>query len=210
MAGTTTPASPIRRSRPASAALPQNIDYAVSGIHRERANGQLTLQWQPVKSLTSTLDYTYCRTAWTPSATTSRRGSTSARRQAAGINAWPPARPSIPSRSPRPPTSRWARRRSASRRRCARCGNVSPGRPPTSSRWNSTRTRRIDLGLGQPLRHQQRDRHRGVQPRFDRGGSLARLPDREHRRLAAGSDLQQVTGSSFRNSYMKSETNRRS
>ena len=40
-------------------ALPQNIDYAVSGIHRERVNGQLTLQWQPAKSFTGTLDYTY-------------------------------------------------------------------------------------------------------------------------------------------------------
>lgn len=40
-------------------ALPQNIDYAVTGIHRERVNGQLTLQWQPVKAFTGTLDYTY-------------------------------------------------------------------------------------------------------------------------------------------------------
>ncbi|MDP9123068.1 MAG: TonB-dependent receptor [Pseudomonadota bacterium] len=40
-------------------AVPQNIDYAVSGIHRERVNGQLTLQWQPSKAFTSTLDYTY-------------------------------------------------------------------------------------------------------------------------------------------------------
>ncbi|MFL6680893.1 MAG: TonB-dependent receptor [Burkholderiaceae bacterium] len=39
--------------------VPQNIDYSVTGIHRERVNGQLTLQWQPVKSFTSTLDYTY-------------------------------------------------------------------------------------------------------------------------------------------------------
>ena len=39
--------------------VPQNIDYAVTGIHRERANGQLTLQWQPTKAFTSTLDYTY-------------------------------------------------------------------------------------------------------------------------------------------------------
>ena len=39
--------------------VPQNIDYAVNGIHRERVNGQLTLQWQPVKAFTGTLDYTY-------------------------------------------------------------------------------------------------------------------------------------------------------
>ncbi len=41
--------------------VPQNIDYAVNGIHRERTNGQLTLQWQPVKTLTSTLDYTFAQ-----------------------------------------------------------------------------------------------------------------------------------------------------
>jgi TonB-dependent receptor len=39
--------------------VPQNIDYAVSGIKRKRTNGQLTLQWEPVKTFTGTLDYTY-------------------------------------------------------------------------------------------------------------------------------------------------------
>ena len=39
--------------------VPQNLDYSVSGVHRERLNGQMTLQWQPAKSFTSTLDYTY-------------------------------------------------------------------------------------------------------------------------------------------------------
>jgi len=39
--------------------VPQNLDYAITGIHRQRVNGQLTLQWEPVKSLTGTLDYTY-------------------------------------------------------------------------------------------------------------------------------------------------------
>ena len=39
--------------------IPQSIDYSVNGIKRERTNGQLTLQWQPAQSFTSTLDYTY-------------------------------------------------------------------------------------------------------------------------------------------------------
>ena len=53
--------SDLITNRPTSGiySLPQNIDYAVSGIHRERVNGQLTLQWQPVKTFTGTLDYTY-------------------------------------------------------------------------------------------------------------------------------------------------------
>jgi len=39
--------------------VPQNINYGVSGIQRQRTNGQLTLQWAPMKELTATLDYTY-------------------------------------------------------------------------------------------------------------------------------------------------------
>ncbi|MEK8033964.1 TonB-dependent receptor [Ideonella sp. DXS29W] len=39
--------------------VPQNINYGVSGIQRQRTNGQLTLQWAPMKELTTTLDYTY-------------------------------------------------------------------------------------------------------------------------------------------------------
>ena len=39
--------------------VPQNLGYSVNGIQRKRTNGQLTLQWQPVESLTTTLDYTY-------------------------------------------------------------------------------------------------------------------------------------------------------
>ncbi len=39
--------------------IPQSIDFSVNGIKRERTNGQLTLQWQPVQTFTSTLDYTY-------------------------------------------------------------------------------------------------------------------------------------------------------
>jgi TonB-dependent receptor len=39
--------------------VPQNINYGVSGIQRQRTNGQLTLQYAPTKELTATLDYTY-------------------------------------------------------------------------------------------------------------------------------------------------------
>jgi TonB-dependent receptor len=39
--------------------LPQEIAYAYNEVNRERLNGQLTLQWRPVDSLTVTLDYTY-------------------------------------------------------------------------------------------------------------------------------------------------------
>ncbi|WP_431476771.1 TonB-dependent receptor [Massilia eburnea] len=39
--------------------LPQNLNYNMNGVQRQRTNGQLTLQWAPVKELTTTLDYTY-------------------------------------------------------------------------------------------------------------------------------------------------------
>lgn len=39
--------------------VPQNLLYSVNGVKRERTNGQLTLQFAPVKGLTATLDHTY-------------------------------------------------------------------------------------------------------------------------------------------------------
>lgn len=41
--------------------VPQNINYSVNGVQRERTNGQLTLQWRPIDNLTATLDYTYAQ-----------------------------------------------------------------------------------------------------------------------------------------------------
>ncbi|MBD8526808.1 TonB-dependent receptor [Pseudomarimonas arenosa] len=39
--------------------VPQNLVYSVNGLQRERTNGQLVLQYQPVDNVTATLDYTY-------------------------------------------------------------------------------------------------------------------------------------------------------
>jgi TonB-dependent receptor len=39
--------------------VPQNLGYSVNGIERKRTNGQLTLQYAPVEDLVATLDYTY-------------------------------------------------------------------------------------------------------------------------------------------------------
>ncbi len=38
--------------------LPQNVNYNMNGVSRERTNGQVTFQFAPTKSLTTTLDYT--------------------------------------------------------------------------------------------------------------------------------------------------------
>jgi len=39
--------------------VPQNLNYNMSGIQRQRTNGQLVFQFAPSKALTTTLDYTY-------------------------------------------------------------------------------------------------------------------------------------------------------
>ncbi|MEE4294740.1 MAG: TonB-dependent receptor [Xanthomonadales bacterium] len=38
---------------------PQNVGYGFTDINRERINGQAVLQWEPIDTLTFTLDYTY-------------------------------------------------------------------------------------------------------------------------------------------------------
>ncbi|TWG90988.1 TonB-dependent receptor [Luteimonas sp. J16] len=40
-------------------AVPQNLLYAVNSVRRQRTNGQATLQWAPTETVTATLDYTY-------------------------------------------------------------------------------------------------------------------------------------------------------
>lgn len=50
-------------NRPTSAddrySVPQNTGYEFAEWDRTRTNGQLTLQWRPVESVTATVDYTY-------------------------------------------------------------------------------------------------------------------------------------------------------
>jgi TonB-dependent receptor len=49
-------------NRPAATdvySIPQNLVYGLSGVKRQRTNGQLTFQFKPSKDLVTTLDYTY-------------------------------------------------------------------------------------------------------------------------------------------------------
>lgn len=39
--------------------VPQNLGYSVNGVERKRTNGQLTFQFAPTETVTTTLDYTY-------------------------------------------------------------------------------------------------------------------------------------------------------
>jgi TonB-dependent receptor len=57
-----TPGSENITNRPKATdiySVPQNLNYSMTGVRRQRTNGQLTFQFAPTKELTTTLDYTY-------------------------------------------------------------------------------------------------------------------------------------------------------
>ena len=57
-----TPGSENITNRPAPGdvySVPQNLNYSMNGVQRQRTNGQLTLQFAPTKDWTNTLDFTY-------------------------------------------------------------------------------------------------------------------------------------------------------
>ncbi|MBA4178331.1 MAG: TonB-dependent receptor [Leptothrix sp. (in: Bacteria)] len=59
-AGNANPADITNKPDPTDLySLPQNLIYSVNGVKRQRSNGQLTLQYAPMKNLTATLDFTY-------------------------------------------------------------------------------------------------------------------------------------------------------
>ncbi len=57
-----TPGSQNITNRPGPSdiySVPQNLNYSMNAVKRQRTNGQLTLQFAPVKEITTTLDYTF-------------------------------------------------------------------------------------------------------------------------------------------------------
>lgn len=60
--GSAIPNNGLQINRPSEGdivALPQEVVYTLDEWERERINGQFTLQWRPIDSITATLDYTY-------------------------------------------------------------------------------------------------------------------------------------------------------
>jgi len=58
--GTPDAANITNRPKPTDIySVPQNLNYNMNGVRRQRTNGQLTLQFAPSKELVTTLDYTY-------------------------------------------------------------------------------------------------------------------------------------------------------
>ncbi len=110
--------------------VPQNLGYSVNGIERKRTNGQLTLQFQPVDSLTTTLDYTYSENK-----VAQQRNELSVWFNfGPSVTSWtdgPVAAPILYSETingPGSATCRWAARSSPPRTRTSRWASISTGR----------------------------------------------------------------------------------
>lgn len=50
-----------REDKTGNVYYPRNFGYGIEDFHRERTNGQLVLQYQPIDTLKATLDYTYAK-----------------------------------------------------------------------------------------------------------------------------------------------------
>ncbi len=212
--------SDLVTNRPTSGiySVPQNIDYAVSGIHRERVNGQLTLQWQPVKALTSTLDYTYSQNKLD----TKRNDISSWFNFGPSTSSWtngPAATPILYSEDLNDPTYRDAN------------GNLAPigaadvamgvakfGVKTTlhslgiNLAWKPTDTVKLELDAHSSNSISGSDNPYGTNnvigtAAFNRGTTTVDFsqdfPVMSLANTPRDASLQQVTGSSFRNSYMK-------
>jgi TonB-dependent receptor len=197
--------------------VPQNIDYAVSGIHRERLNGQLTLQWQPVRTFTGTLDYTYSQNRLD----TKRNDISSWFNFGPSTSSWtngPAATPLIYSEFLNDPNH------------LDKDGHPSPGAADvamgvakfgveTTLRslgvnlgWKPSDTMRMELDAHRSNSISGSDNPYGTNnvigtAAFNRGNTTVDFthdfPVMSLANTARDASLQQVTGSSFRNSYMK-------
>jgi TonB-dependent receptor len=187
--------------------VPQNIDYAVTGIHRERANGQLTLQWAPSKSITNTLDYTYSQNRLD----TKRNDISSWFNFGPSTSSWtngPVSGPTFYSESINPATSDVA------------MGTAQFGVETTmrslgfNTLWKPTDKLKVEFDAHSSNSTSGSDSPYGTNSvlgtaAFNRGSTAVDLSHDFPVMSIAGStlapQLQQVTGSSFRNSYMKAK-----
>ena len=205
-----TPGSENITNRPKATdiySVPQNLLYSVNGIQRERTNGQLTLQYAPVKDLTATLDYTISEnkihtkrnelSAWFnfgPSSSTWTNG--------------PVAAPVLYSETINPATSDIAM---GGAQYGTKNQNQSLG---FNLAWKASSKLSLEFDAHRSSAQSGADSPYGSNAvlgtaSFNRGTTSVDFSKDFPVLSIAGSkidpSLQQVTGSSFRNSYMKSE-----
>jgi TonB-dependent receptor len=186
--------------------VPQNLGYSFSGVQRERTNGQLTLQYAPSKDLKATLDYTLSQnkihtrrndlSAWFnfgPSSSTWTNG--------------PVAAPLIYSETIAPPTSDIAM---GGANFATKNENKSLG---FNLAWKASDRLSFTFDAHSSTAESGADSPFGSNnvlgtASFNRGTTSVDFSNKFPVLSIEGSKidaaLQQVTGSSFRNSYMKS------
>jgi TonB-dependent receptor len=187
--------------------VPQNLVYAVNGIQRERTNGQLTLQFRPYKDLTATLDYTYSENKLQ-----FKRNELSAWFNfGPSVSSWtngPVAAPLVYSETIVPATSDVAM---AGARYATKNTNDSLG---FNLAWKASGSLSFEFDAHRSSAESGADSPFGSNAvlgaaQFNRGTTTADFSDKFPVLSIQGSpldaSLMQVTGSSFRNSYMKQE-----
>lgn len=187
--------------------VPQNLAYSINGIQRERTNGQLTLQYKASRDLTATLDYTYSENKLQ-----TRRNELSAWFNfGPSVSSWSPgpvAAPLVYSETIVPATSDVAM---AGARFASKNTNHSIG---ANLAWKASNALRFTFDAHHSTAESGADSPYGSNvslgaAQLNRGTTTVDFSRKFPVLSIAGSpldaSLMQVTGSSFRNSYMKQE-----
>jgi len=186
--------------------VPQNLLYSVNGLQRQRTNGQLVLQYAPSKDLRATLDYTYSENK-----IQQKRHELSAWFNfGSSVSSWtdgPVSGPKFYAETIVPPTSDIAM---AGAEFATKNQNKSTGLNVT---WKASNTLRFELDAHSSTATSGADSPYGSNAvlgtaSFNRGTTSVDFTNDFPVLSIANSQIDAskmlVTGSSFRNSYMKS------
>ncbi|MFL6672285.1 MAG: TonB-dependent receptor [Massilia sp.] len=205
-----TPGAENITNRPAPGAIysvPQNLNYGMSGIQRQRTNGQLTLQFAPSKALSTTLDYTYSENK----IQTRRQDLSAWFNFGPSVSSWsggPVAAPLIYTETINPANSDIAM---GGAKFATKTQNKSLG---FNALWKPTNNLRLELDTHQSTAESMADSPFGSNntlgtASFSRGTTTADFRNDFPVLSIEGADFQrapqQVTGSVFQNGYMKGE-----
>ncbi len=204
-----TPGSSDITNRPKAGdiySVPQNLNYSVNGLKRQRTNGQLTLQFAPIQDLKATLDYTYSENK----IQTKRHELSAWFNFGPSVSSWtdgPVAAPKFYSETINPPTSDIAMAGAAF---ATKNINKSTG---LNVDWKLSNRLRAELDIHSSTATSGADSPYGSNAvlgtaSFNRGNTGADFtrdfPVLSIAGASIGASKMLVTGSSFRNSYTKS------
>jgi len=187
--------------------VPQNLNYAFSGVQRQRTNGQLTFQFAPRKDITTTLDYTYSENK----IQTRRQDLSAWFNFGPSTSSWtngPAAGPLVYTEILNPATSDIAM---GGADFATRSENKSLG---FNAAWKVNNNLKLELDAHRSTAESMADSPWGSDnvlgtSSFSRGNTTADFSQDFPVLSIQGADFnrapQQVTGSAFRNGYMKGE-----